>query len=219
MTDYADLKQAVAGNLHRTDLTDQIPGFIELAENMISNIVRSTEMATEATLTDAERVAGAGPTYELPEDFLEMRGITVGVSGGDFELIGVSRQELQRMSGPGGTSRPAIYYIYDNKITLRPTPVDGTEVALIYYGRPARLVDDADTNALLENQTDIYLNGALKYAGLYLQDFQYSRDQHDIFLGSAQALNDAEAAKQFSATPSAIGQYNFSSNGYSQGQM
>lgn len=48
---YATLQSTIADWLHRTDLTAQIPGFIELAEERINRALRVRQMETVLTAT------------------------------------------------------------------------------------------------------------------------------------------------------------------------
>ena len=49
LTNYSDLKTSVANYLARTDLTDQIPDFIRLAEYRMRREVRIRQMLKSAT--------------------------------------------------------------------------------------------------------------------------------------------------------------------------
>jgi hypothetical protein len=66
ITNYATLKAAVADWLNRTDLTDQIPTFIQLAEAGLNRDMRIRPMVVRADATiDSQYTT-------LPLDYLEM---------------------------------------------------------------------------------------------------------------------------------------------------
>ena len=68
-TNYATLKTTIANYLARTDLTDQIPEFIRLAEDRLRRDLRIRPMLKVAT---ASTTAGDA-TVSLPSDFLAMK--------------------------------------------------------------------------------------------------------------------------------------------------
>ena len=51
LTNYAELSAAIAGRLHRTDLTAAIVDYITLAEKRLNRTVKLAAQETEATLT------------------------------------------------------------------------------------------------------------------------------------------------------------------------
>ena len=67
---YSELKTAVANFLARSDLTDQIPNFIQLAEARLSRELetRDQEKRATATLTSGDEYIA------LPTDMREVRG-------------------------------------------------------------------------------------------------------------------------------------------------
>jgi len=69
LTDYSSLKTSVASYLARSDLTDQIPDFIRLAEERLARDLRTRKMLVVAR---ADTTA-SDSTVGLPTDFLEMR--------------------------------------------------------------------------------------------------------------------------------------------------
>ena len=71
VTDYSELKTEVANNLERDDLTDDIPGFIDLAQDRIAKVVRAKEMeATSSIPTVADQ-----ENYDLPTGYLELKRV------------------------------------------------------------------------------------------------------------------------------------------------
>ena len=73
---YSELKTAVANFLARTDLTDQIPNFIQLAEARLSRELetRDQEKRATATLTSGDEFIA------LPTDMREVREIKLNTS-------------------------------------------------------------------------------------------------------------------------------------------
>ena len=73
ITNYTDLQSTIADYLARTDLTTQIPLFIQLAENRLRRDLRIRPMLKVVTTT----TTASDATVALPSDFLEMRDIHI----------------------------------------------------------------------------------------------------------------------------------------------
>ena len=73
LTNYNGLKAAVASWLGRTDLTDQIPDIITLAELRLSRQLRIRQMLVTATAS----TTGGDNTVGLPSEVLEMRDLYI----------------------------------------------------------------------------------------------------------------------------------------------
>ena len=73
---YSELKTAVANFLARTDLDDQIPNFIQLAEARLSRELetRDQEKRATATLTSGDEFIA------LPTDMREVREIKLNTT-------------------------------------------------------------------------------------------------------------------------------------------
>ena len=69
ITNYTTLQSTIADYLARTDLTTQIPLFIQLAENRLRRDLRIRPMLKVVTTT----TTAGDPTVSLPSDFLEMQ--------------------------------------------------------------------------------------------------------------------------------------------------
>ena len=71
ITNYSELKSAIADWLDRTDLTDQIPDFIVLAEARHKRDFKIRRMETRVT---ANTIADT-EYYTLPDNYVAMRNI------------------------------------------------------------------------------------------------------------------------------------------------
>lgn len=152
---YSDLKNAIAGWLHRADLTSVIPTFIELAEADIRRDVRCRAMEA----TDSGSLTSA--TQALPSDFLQARRVILS----DRVQTYVT---------------PSVWHGIDEDTTDRYT-ILGTNLKfqassgdyqLDYYAAFDALSEDGDTNWLLTNHPDVYLFGALQNAAGYVGKMQ-----------------------------------------------
>ena len=71
ISNYSELKTAIASWLDRTDLTDIIPDFIALAETRHKRDFKIRRMETRVT---ANTIDGS-EFYSLPDDYVAMRNI------------------------------------------------------------------------------------------------------------------------------------------------
>ena len=165
---YAELQTATANWLDRSDLTDRIPEFIELAEANFNRVIRQPDMITK---NDSFSIAGRYTT--LPTDTLEIVRIVLDLTP-VIVLEYMTPEELsERRITLTGTGKP--YYFTTiggsaNQLEVLRSPDDTYTASIIYYTRIAALTDSATTNWLLTNHPDIYLFGALVEAEPYLKN-------------------------------------------------
>ena len=140
---YSELKTAVANFLARTDLTDQIPDFIQLAEARMSRELetRSQEKRATATLTaDDEYVA-------LPTDLREVREVKLNTSPNTVLEYRSPTALDSQFTGAGG--KPQAYSIVGNEIKFRPIPDSAYTAEIVYIGSLDALSDSNATNTIL----------------------------------------------------------------------
>lgn len=202
---YDDLKTAVIEDTHRPDLTGLVPRFIREAEGMI----RREMTAYILTTTIEEPARQANPNqYTLPTGALIIRRIAVqGQQGSDLTRIALGNitsyaaaQGLAVYAEPG-----------DGLIEFRGTPPADTIFDLNYFGMPAPLVDDTDTNTLLDENETLYKSAAMFYLYQNTQDRELASDALDVFNGVVSTLNEQVARKIGGAKITAS--YQFGSGG------
>ena len=168
ITTYAQLKTATANWLDRTDLTDRIPEFIELAEASFNRTIRQPDMVTK---NDSYSIAARYTT--LPTDTLEITRIVLD-SSPVITLEYLTPEEIaERRADMNSTGRPVYFTVIggsSNQLEVLPSP-DGTYTSsIVYYTKIPALTDSATTNWLLTNHPDIYLFGTLVEAEPYLKN-------------------------------------------------
>ena len=165
ITNYGELKTATAGWLDRSDLTSQIPEFVELAEARFDRVIRVPDMvARDDTFT-------VDSQYEtLPPGFLGVARFLLHSSpNGAMEYMSPARLSARRERRTA-TGRPGYYTISGGNFEFFPDPDQTYTAALLYYKRLTQLSADEDTNWLLTNNPDIYLFATLVEASPYLKD-------------------------------------------------
>ncbi len=165
ITNYSELKSAIADWLDRTDLTDSIPDFITLAEARHKRDFKIRRMETRVT---ANTIADT-EYYTLPDNYVAMRNIQLNTNP-KTSLEYLTPEQMDRLYAGSNKGKPKAYSIIGNDIQLRPTPDSAYEIEILYFKHFAALSDSAPTNEMLTNHPDAYLYGALVEAEPYLQN-------------------------------------------------
>ena len=159
LTTYEGLKSSLANWLNRTDLTTEIPDFIALAEDRLSQEVRvPTIEKTAAVILDAN---GA---VTIPADFLELKYAFYN----ENPLERVSLTELRGYVKTSGD--PVIFAREARQFVFQPIPtMTATDrLIFIYYKDVPALSALAPTNELLEMAPQLYLYSSLVEASNFL---------------------------------------------------
>jgi hypothetical protein len=159
LTTYDGLKASIANWLNRTDLTSEIPDFIALAEDRLSQEVRvPTIEKTAAVILDAN---GA---VTIPADFLELKYVFYN----ENPLERVSLTELRGYVKTSGD--PVIFAREARQFVFQPIPtMTATDrLIFIYYKDVPALSALAPTNELLEMAPQLYLYSSLVEASNFL---------------------------------------------------
>lgn len=181
IANYGDLKTQIGRWLNRTDLDDDIPEFVRLAESMIRTDVkvRTQELITTGTLTAS--------TLEMPSRLNEVRRLVVE----DRELAYITPENYQRLNRLS-VSRPARYYtiIGDDFHILGGE--SGDDYSLTYWEWFEYFDDDADTNWLLLNSPDVYLWAGCEAGALFLKDYPAAADYRNRYEAAVKRVQDRE---------------------------
>jgi hypothetical protein len=199
LSTYADLKTSVANYLARTDLTDQIPDFISLAERRILREVRIRQM-----LVSLDLAATAGNNkIALPADFLEARDLVV-VGNPTKPMNYLSPSALSRNSLSSVSGQPANYTILAEEFQLAPSPDFAYTLSLLYFAKPASLSDDNQSNILLVNLPDMLLYAALLEAEPYLMNDARLATWVSMYERASVSVEKSNETGQYSGVPLAI---------------
>ena len=193
---YAELQTAVANWLDRDDLTDRIPEFIALAEARMNRVLRIRLMEAKYTAS----TAAAQRNYALPTGYLQMRNLQINTTP-IRPCQYVTPEIYDRLYGSTTTGTPEIYTIIANEIQLGPIPAGVQTIEMLFYKKISALSVTNTTEAMLTDNPDIYLYGALLEAepfimndervGLWAQGFSQAvadlqeQDNKDRHSGSA----------------------------------
>ena len=162
MSTYAQLKSDIATWAVHSDIPSVVGTLVRLAEVRIRDLIRCRDMEASTTLTASSQATS------LPADFLQLRSI---------HLDATYHRKLEYVTPETGYSRayqseggPCEYSIQGNSLLLFPAPSQPVDVKLLYFKAYAPLVNDLDTNWLLQNYYSVYLYGALAEAKGFIED-------------------------------------------------
>ena len=171
ISNYTELKTAVANWLDRDDLTDRIPEFIALAEARFNRVLRLRSMEVKYT---ADTVAGQR-NLALPASYIQMRNFQVNTSP-LTTLSYVTPEIYDRVWGGSTSGTPKFYTILANEVSFGPIPGSVMEVEMLFYKKFDNL-DSATTsgypdsvNWLITNAPDIYLYGTMLEAEPFIMN-------------------------------------------------
>jgi hypothetical protein len=176
---YAELQTAVANWLDRGDLTDRITEFIDLTEARMNRVLRLQLMVNvdTTTLGGAAALVGGTRDYALPSGYLQMIDFTL-TTNPITTLSYVTPENMNRMWAGSQSGLPQAYTIFsDNSsgtpvpsVKLGPAPDSAYTYSMMFYKKIAALTPANTTEAMLTDNPDIYLYGALLEAEPFLMN-------------------------------------------------
>lgn len=191
---YKQIQDLLAFYAHRTDLVDYYDSIFSMTTDFIANRVRLMAMETTTILTTLDGIV------DLPLDFLEARNVA-RVDGDKrhglnfYTVRGFDKFNLTARGLPSG------YAIIANRLHVA-AQSDNLEIELNYFARPAALVNDGDTNAILTKHSSLYLYGALMYAASAIQDSETQQVSAEQFNTELAIAEDADTvARNSGDTP------------------
>jgi hypothetical protein len=168
---YANLKTAIEAWSHRTDISNVIDNFIELAENEIDKrlMLRNNELRAIATMSTTDRFLA------LPDRFLKMRRLTLVNGSLNYEIAYRSPESMPVQDSAG---RPK-YFTVTSQLEFERTADSAYMLEMSYFSRIVPLTSSNTSNDTLTDYPDLYLWGCLVQLALWEQDF----DKANIYQG------------------------------------
>lgn len=199
ITNYTDLKATIASYLARSDLTTQIPDFIQLAETRLRRELRIRQMLKVVTTAT---VAGDG-TVELPSDYLQMRDLHMNTN--PIQTLGYqSPSNFYRNTNSSITGVPVQYTVLAQEFQFAPIPDGVYTLQMIYYATPPYLTTSNTSNVFLANCPDLLLYGALGEAESYLMNDPRLQTWAALYDRSLTALTVSDDSGEFGGSPLSI---------------
>ena len=148
--------------LNRNDCSNDLAdSFLEQSLSRIQRTLRVPSMEKTAVYTINEETP---ETLSLPSDFLNIKYLYCDTTLLQYVDLG------KYLQTPNSVDTPTIYTRLQGNLKLKPTPPEGTEILMVYYGEIPDLVADTDTNFLSVIAPDLLIYGALSYAADYFID-------------------------------------------------
>lgn len=199
LTNYSGLKAAVAKYLARTDLTDEIPVFIQLAENRLRRDLRIRPMLKVAT---TETVAGDA-TVQIPNDFLQMRDLHINNNPITvLQYESPSNFYRNTFSLIGGL--PKQYTLLSDQFQLAPIPDSVMTLQMLYYAAPPYLSDLNSSNVFLNSCPDLLLYASLAEAEPYLMNDPRIETWARLYDRGINSLTISDDQGEYAGSPLAI---------------
>lgn len=198
MASYGQLKAEVAAWLNRRDLDPVMPGWVAMVETEIAETLRARCMVTSGTqfITSAY--------LAMPPDFATMESIRDNTTGELLDLKDEwSGHWSDTFNGSSQTNSGApctAYRLVHDCIEFLPHPPDPLpanpqQVLMAWYAKPQPLINDTDTNTVLEALYAVYLFGTCKYGAMFELDDDRAAQADAAW---QQAITRANNWKQFS---------------------
>lgn len=207
MTTQATLQADINTWMARSDLTSPAATFIRKVEAEIARKVRVKAQETSVVISATSGVFNTTTDGPGGVDLRVLKVIALALSGDrGLPMEEVAPPVIRTVEFSGQTGRPRRFSQEGCSILFEPRPdaTDPTEMVLVYFRRFDALVSSADTNWLLQNHYDVYLNGALKHAAKFVQDWESMQVYSDDFERAIAELkidqNRARRANNFMGT-------------------
>ena len=198
---YATLQTAVANWLDRSDLTDRIPEFIALAEARMNRTLRLALMLNidQTTLGGVATLVAGTRDYALPSGYLQMVDFHLRTSP-ITTLSYLTPENMNRMWAGSQGGKPLAYTIFsDNSsgtpiksVRLGPAPDSAYDYSIMFYKKIDALSVANTTEAMLTDNPDVYLYGALLEAEPFLMNDQRVQLWATAFQESLNALQEQD---------------------------
>jgi hypothetical protein len=164
-TNYTSFVTVVENYLARTDLSSQIPDFIQLAQTRMSRDLRTEKMLKVAT---ASITSGDG-TVAVPSDMLEVREIHI--QGNPVVRVAYQSPDLFFKDGLTTTSGISVFFtMLGSEFQFAPVPNGSQTVQILYYAQPTFISTTTASNLYLANYPDALLYATLAEAEPYLMN-------------------------------------------------
>lgn len=189
ITTYAELQQAVADNLARSDLTSFLPDFVTMAENWLnygsdnSEALRCREMEEIVSITPASGVCA------LPTDYIEYRRVVE--EAGQRRPLTFITPDMADVLYPARSSGLSNHFTIIGA-SLYSFPLASNDIELTYYQALPALSDSNTSNWLLAKSPSTYLRAALVQAAEFLKNDREAAKQAQMAMSLVAGLNKSD---------------------------
>jgi hypothetical protein len=198
-TSYTTLKSTIADYLARSDLTSQIPDFINLAEQRLRRDLRLRQMLKVATATTTVDDS----TVSLPSDFLAMKDLHI--DGNPVRVLQFQNtSNFFRNSRSSDKGVPTMYTLLGSEFQFAPYPDAVYTLRMVYYHKPDFLSDSNASNLFLATCPDLLLYGALAEAEPYLMNDERVATWAGLYDRGLASLRASDDDSEYPSSPMSI---------------
>jgi len=202
ISNYGELKTAVADWLNDSTLTARIPDFILYAESIIYGDPKPVDPSVLPGVRVRamyQRIVTAVTTeyFTSPANLLELRDIQINTDP-IVSLKYLTPKQLTDKYLASGGGPPKHYTIIGDEIQLKPDPDASIDVEIGGNYKFTAFSADVDENWLLTNHPFIYLYAALIAASPYLKDTTV--DWKSEYITLVKSLNASEKRGQYGSS-------------------
>ena len=198
-TSYANLKTNIASYLARTDLTEQIPMFISLAEKRLNRDLRLRQTLQQSTYT-----MSSGFVVPTPADFLELQDIHLDANPIVPLTFQTVSQFYRRTGGSTAQGIPVNYTLVADNFVLAPQPTGASTVNMTYYKIPKPMSDTNPTNEYLDVCPDLVLYASLAESAPFLMDDPRLATWDGMYQTGLASITKSDEQSTFPAQPLAV---------------
>jgi hypothetical protein len=199
LSTYSGLKDAVASYLARSDLTNEIPVFIQLAENRLRRDLRTRPMLKVATTTTVANDS----TVQIPADFLQMRDLHIN-NNPITVLQYQSPSNFYRNTFSIINGVPQQYTLLSDQFQLAPIPDSAMTLQMLYYAAPPYLSSLNSSNVFLVTCPDLLLYASLAEAEPYLMNDPRLQTWANLYDRGLASLTVSDDQGEYAGSPLAI---------------
>lgn len=187
---YEGLKQAVIDHLERSDLTDHVDDFIDLAEARHKRDIRIREMLSRSTLA----ISADDQYIDLPADFLDLKYLRIQAPSSNRGFLPDFRQiSIDEMTQCSATvARCPRFFAVHAQIELDAPADQAYTGQIFYYVTPTALSDANASNVVLAKAPDVYLYAALSASAPFLMHDERVPLWESLYTNAAAKLNTSD---------------------------
>ena len=158
---YAELKNAILTDTHRQDYSADIARFVQQGEALMALSLEGYFL--ETTINESNRAVEA--IYNLPAKVTSMRHVI-------YNHLPLDRVDETLISQYRTLTNVCAYCMRDTRIVFAGVPPTDAVFSLNYFGMPAALVNDNDTNNLLNECPQLYIEATQIYLFKRMRNFE-----------------------------------------------
>lgn len=199
ITTYSELQSEIASYLARSDLTAQIPNFIQKAELRLRRELRIRQMLKVATTTTVANDS----TVELPSDYLQMRDLHINTN--PIQTIEyISPSNFYRNTWSTVKGLPKQYTVLSQEFQFAPIPDSTYTLQMLYYASPPFLSSSVASNTFMTTCPDLLLYASLGEAEPYLMNDARLATWAQLYDRGVAALTVSDDQGEYGGSPLSI---------------